>query len=143
MPKPKAPGEAIVFNFSKVIPMDRQTQGGRRRALAKLLQTQDPSASGTEAKEASDDGGKKSSVINFNIVSEPESADDTKCEDVGVATVDLVAVHKSGTDLVDAVIDVFSAEPQSKVSRLLGSRKPIGTLTVSILVTEVFKSLKI
>ena len=57
--------------------------------------------------------------------------------------VDLENLYKSGQDLVDAVLDVTSAEPQTRVSKFLGSKKIIGTLTVSILAADVFKSLKI
>ena len=69
--------------------------------------------------------------------------EDGKCEDVGTAVVDLENLYKSGQDLVDAVLDVTSAEPQTRVSKFLGSKKIIGTLTVSILAADVFKSLKI
>lgn len=60
-----------------------------------------------------------------------------------MATVDLEAMYKSGRDLVDAVLDVHSAEPQTRVSRFLGSKKTIGTLTVSVMASDVFKSLKL
>ena len=78
-----------------------------------------------------------------SLVSEPDEGEDGKCEDVGTAVVDLENIYKSEQDLVDAVLDVTSAEPQTRVSKFLGSKKTIGTLTVSILASEVFKSLKL
>lgn len=83
-----------------------------------------------------------SKEIIFNLVSEPDEGKDGKCEDVGAAVVDLENLYKTGEDLVDAVLDVQSAEPQTRVSKFLGSKKTIGTLTVSILASDVFKSLK-
>lgn len=124
-----------MFNFSKVIPMDRQAQGSRRRLLSKVL---------------FQDGGQDSKskapnkMLTFNLVSEPDESegDEGKCEDVGSATVDLEAMYKSGKDLVDAVLDVTSAEPETRLSKFLGSKKTIGTLTVSVIATEVFKTLQ-
>ena len=105
----------------------------RRRLLTKILNQE------TESK---DDSKSLSKEIIFNLVSEPDEGKDGKCEDVGAAVVDLENLYKSGEDLVDAVLDVQSAEPQTRVSKFLGSKKTIGTLTVSILASDVFKSLK-
>ena len=99
----------------------------------------------TTAEPLSKDDPKNFKEIIFKLVSEPDEGKDGNCEDVGRAVVDLENLYKSGEDLVDAVLDVQSVEPQSRVSRmskLLGSKKPIGTLTVSILASDVFKSLK-
>lgn len=131
LPKPKTPGESIVFNFSKVIPMDKDSQAGRRKLLSKVLQ------------EDSKESKNVSKFITFSLVSEPEESEDGKCEDVGTATVDLEALYKSEQDLVDAVLDVHSVEPQTRVSKFLGSKKVIGTLTVSVIASDVFKSLKL
>ena len=105
----------------------------RRRLLTKILNQE------TESK---DDSKSLSKEIIFSLVSEPDEGKDGKCEDVGAAVVDLENLYKSGEDLVDAVLDVQSAEPQTRVSKFLGSKKTIGTLTVSILASDVFKSLK-
>ncbi len=131
LPKPKASGESIVFNFSKVIPMDKLEHSARRKLLAKILSE--------DAKE----GKSSKKPITFSLVSEPEESEDGKCEDVGTATVDLEALYKSDLDLVDAVLDVHSVEPQTRVSKFLGAKKIIGTLTVSVLASDVFKSLKL
>ena len=131
LPKPKAPGESIVFNFSKVIPMGKQDQASRRRLLTKILKQEDNKSK------------KLSKFITFTLVSEPEESDDGKCEDVGTAQVDLEQLFKSERDLIDATLDVHSVEPQTRVSKFLGSKKTIGTLTVSILVGDVFKSLNL
>ena len=105
----------------------------RRRLLTKILNQE------TESK---DDSKSLSKEIIFNLVSEPDEGKEGKCEDVGAAVVDLENLYKSGEDLVDAVLDVQSAEPQTRVSKFLGLKKTIGTLTVSILASDVFKSLK-
>ena len=47
LPKPKIPGESIVFNFSKVIPMDKTNHSHRRKMLTKIL-SQDPSKEDTK-----------------------------------------------------------------------------------------------
>ena len=125
LPKPKATGEAIVFNFSKVVPMDKQGQGPRRKLLTKMLKEE------------------KSFSITFSLVSEPDESEDGKCEDVGTASVDLQALYKAEQDLTDAALDVYSVEPQTRVSKFLGSKKIIGTLTVSVIAADVFKSLKL
>ena len=59
---------------------------------------------------------------------------------MGTATVDLESLYKSERDLVDAVLDIYSVEPQTRVSKFLGSKKIIGTLTVSVLASDVFKN---
>ena len=137
LPKPKSPGEAIVFNFSKVIPMDKQGQSVRRKLLSKLLKENQDTKEGSSAK-----SGGLSKNITFSLVSEPEESTG-ECEIVGTATVDLEALYKSERDLVDVVLDIYSIEPQTRVSKFLGSKKIIGTLTVSVLAADVFKSLKL
>ena len=134
LPKPKSAGETIVFNFSKVIPMDRQGQSVRRKLLSKLLKENLEKESGKAG---------LSKNITFSLVSEPEEESAGECEIVGTAPGDLEDLYKSERDLVDAVLDVYSVEPQTRVSKFLGSKKIIGTLTVSVLASEVFKSLKI
>jgi hypothetical protein len=62
LPKPKAANESIVFNFSKVIPMDRQTQTARRRMLTKIL-SKEAAATGAEAK----DGSKQSQTASIGM----------------------------------------------------------------------------
>ena len=74
-----------------------------------------------------------------NLISEQEG----DCEEVGTATVDLELILKTGRDLVDEKIDVFSTEARTKVGRLLHGNKPIGILTVSIQAADLFKSLRI
>ena len=146
LPKPQTAGESIVFNFSKVIPLDKQNHGSRRRLLTKILSNEKPSDSqDDQAIGKSSKTGKNLKTIVFSLVSEPDETEgkDGKCEDVGTATVDLEAIDKSGQDLVDAVLDVHSVEPQTRVSKFLGSKKIIGTLTVSVLAVDVFNSLKI
>ena len=86
--------------------------------------------------------GGLSKNITFSLVSEPEESTG-ECEIVGTATVDLEALYKSERDLVDVVLDIYSIEPQTRVSKFLGSKKIIGTLTVSVLAADVFKSLKL
>ena len=71
----------------------------------------------------------------------PEQEGD--CEEVGTATVDLEVILKTGRDLVDEKIDVFSTEARTKVGRLLHGNKPIGSLTISIQAADLFKSLRI
>ena len=133
LPKPKVAGESIVFNYSKVVPMGKQEQAARRKLLAKILKQ--------EEKSSGKSGKKLSKNIIFTLVSEPEESEDGKCEDVGTATVDLETLYKSERDLVDANLDVHSVDPQTRVSKFLGSKKIIGTLTVSVLAADVFKSL--
>lgn len=147
LPKPQTAGESIVFNFSKVIPLDKQNHGSRRRLLTKILSNEKPSdaSQDDQASGKSSKAGKNQKCIVFSLVSEPDETEgkDGKCEDVGTATVDLEAIDKSGQDLVDAVLDVHSVEPQTRVSKFLGSKKIIGTLTVSVLAVDVFNSLKL
>ena len=117
-----------MFNFSKVIPMDKQNHAARKKLLTKLLSPESKEPKG----------------ITFSLESEPEESEvDGRCEDVGTAFIDLEAMYKSGQDLVDVVLDVQSVEPQTRVSKFLGSKKIIGTLTVSVLASDVFKTLKI
>lgn len=113
--KPSGVGESMVFNFRKVIPVDRGEHGSRRRLLSKMLESKTP----------------RGSKITFRVVSESEDRD---CEDVGLAEIDLKNILKTGSDLLDCVIDVYPVEE--------GEDEPIGTLTVSILAKEVFKSLQ-
>ena len=122
----------IIYIFVKVIPMDKQGQPTRRKLLSKLLK-----------EDQEKEGGTISKKITFSLVSEPEEETAGECEIVGTTAVDLEALYKSERDLVDAVLDIYSVEPQTRVSKFLGSKKIIGTLTVSVLASDVFKSLKI
>ena len=67
LPKPKTPGESIVFNFSKVIPMDKTNQIARRRLLTKILTQDSTKEDSTTAKGSKD--------IIFNLVSEPDEGE--------------------------------------------------------------------
>ncbi|TRY74599.1 hypothetical protein TCAL_00595 [Tigriopus californicus] len=117
LPKPKKLGDSIVFNFRKVIPLDRGEQSNRRRLFSKMLSNQGAS-----------------SKLRFTVVSEP-SEKAKYCDDIGIAEVDLASILKSKKDLVDCNLEVLGETKKGT--------EPIGTLTVSILATEVIKSLKL
>ena len=139
--------------------VDKENNENRRQALEAMF------SSPTENVKS---GAPKTSIITFNIVSEPPE-NEGKCEEVGYATFDLDLILLSGEDMIDHQVsekfyfyqtsllfqyfklteatlifqlDVFSAESRTKVGRLLHGSKPIGSLTVSVEAADVLKSIK-
>ena len=117
LPKPKSQ-ERITFNFRKVFNVERVCNSSRRRLVSRILSSEDD----------------KSRILRFKLVSEPpDSEPDLDCEDIGVANIDLGIIDRTGKDLIDQCLDVFSIENPDVC---------IGTLTVSIQAAQAFKSIK-
>ncbi|XP_054632622.1 protein fantom isoform X2 [Dunckerocampus dactyliophorus] len=82
LPKPP-PGKSVSFNYSKVIPVDADTNRPRRRLLRDVLRGKNPHME----------------RIRFTVVSEPpeEEEQERECEDVGVAFLNIPdLLHKRG-----------------------------------------------
>ena len=117
LPKPNAQ-ERITFNFRKVFKVDRTNNPSRRRLLSKMLRSEDDN----------------SRLLRFKVVTEPpDSEPDLDCEDIGVADIDLGIIERTGKDLLEQSLDVFSIKNQEIC---------IGTLIVSIEAAQAFKSIK-
>ncbi|XP_068595041.1 protein fantom [Brachionichthys hirsutus] len=108
LPKPP-PGKSINYNYSKVIPVDPQNYGARRRLLREVLR------------------GRNSQMerIRFTVVSEPpeEEEQDRDCEDVGVAFLRIPEILEKQQDLIETSLDVMDVEDGSEV---------VASLTVSV-----------
>ena len=116
LPKPSSQ-EKITFNFRKVIKVDRTDNSPRRRLVSKMLRSEED----------------QSRLLRFLVVSEPpDSEPDLDCEDIGVASLDLGVIARSGQDLVDQQLEVISTE---------GTRTCVGTLTVTIQASQAFRSI--
>ena len=158
LPKPKAGGESIVFNFTKVVAIN----SSRSRLLVKAMAETEEVPATTSASKESLTSVLPDHVIGFILVSEPEDADldceevvgpdflltcnnfSTTCLQVGIAKVDLKELLREEEDMIDKPVNVYSTEAQSKVSKFLNTgNKPIGTLTLTVKVTNVFTTLKI
>ena len=75
-----------------------------------------------------------SRLLRFKVVTEPpDSEPDLDCEDIGVADIDLGIIERTGKDLLEQSLDVFSIKNQEIC---------IGTLIVSIEAAQAFKSIK-
>jgi len=85
LPKPSSL-DKITFNFRKVIKVDRTDNSPRRRLVSKMLRSEED----------------HSRLLRFLVVSEPpDSEPDLDCEDIGIASLDLGIISRSGKDLVD------------------------------------------
>ena len=116
LPKPSSL-DKITFNFRKVIKVDRTDNSPRRRLVSKMLRSEED----------------RSRLLNFLVVSEPpDSEPDLDCEDIGIASLDLGIIDRSGKDLVDQALEVLSTA---------GSKTCIGTLTVTIQAVQAFRSI--
>ena len=117
LPKPSSQ-ERITFNFRKVFNVERSSNSTRRRLVSRMLRSAED----------------ESRLVRFKLVSEPpDSQPDLDCEDIGVADVDLGIIDRTGKDLLDQNVDVFSIEHPDVC---------IGTLIVSIQAAQAFKSIK-
>ncbi|KAM8891429.1 protein fantom isoform 2-T3 [Spinachia spinachia] len=108
LPKP-ACGKSINYNYSKVIPVDSENNGARRRLLRRVLQ-----------------GGKpQMERIRFTIVSEPpeEEEQEKECEDVGVAFIRIPEILERQQDMIETSLEVVDVEDSSQV---------VGSLTVTM-----------
>jgi len=147
LPKPKAGGDSIDFNFTKTVNVNTEN---RRKRLTKALTTTGNDAgddksgiSGSKESLPATTLGLPDHMVGFILVSEPED-EELDCEEVGVAKIDLRELIKAREDLVEKPVDVFSTEIQSKVSRFLNTgNKPIGTLTLSFKAIDVFKNMNL
>ncbi|KAM9854863.1 protein fantom [Aulostomus maculatus] len=108
LPKP-SPGTSINYNYSRVIPVDGETNGARRRLLREVLQGRNPPME----------------RIRFTVVSEPpmEEEQERECEDVGVAYLRIPEILEKQQDLTEAHLDVVDVEDGGDV---------VGHLTVSL-----------
>ncbi|XP_026222287.1 protein fantom [Anabas testudineus] len=108
LPKPPQ-GKSINFNYSKVIPVDAENNGARRRLLRGVLQGQNP----------------QMERIRFTVVSEPpeEEEQERECEDVGVAFLQIPEILEKQKDLTETSLNVLDVEDSSEL---------VGTLTVSV-----------
>ncbi|XP_054862342.1 protein fantom isoform X2 [Amphiprion ocellaris] len=116
LPKPP-PGRSINYNYSKVIPVDAETNEARRRLLRGVLQGRNP----------------QMERIRFTVVSDPpEEEQEKECEDVGVAFLRIPEILEKQRDLMEASLDVLDVED---------SRQLIGCLTVSVEGLEALRSI--
>ncbi|XP_040894790.1 protein fantom isoform X2 [Toxotes jaculatrix] len=108
LPKPPQ-GKSINYNYSKVIPVDAENNGARRRLLRGVLQGRNP----------------QMERIRFMVVSEPpeEEEQDRECEDVGVAFLRIPEILETQQDLTETSLSVLDVED---------SREVVGSLTVSV-----------
>uniref|UniRef100_A0A8D0AME2 RPGRIP1 like n=1 Tax=Sander lucioperca TaxID=283035 RepID=A0A8D0AME2_SANLU len=99
----------INYNYSKVVPVDAETNGARRQLLRRVLQGRSP----------------QMERIRFTVVSEPpeEEEQERECEDVGVAFLRIHEILERRRDLTETSLDVLDVEDSSEV---------IGSLTVSV-----------
>ncbi|XP_040019242.2 protein fantom isoform X3 [Gasterosteus aculeatus] len=108
LPKPP-PGKSINYNYSKVIPVDSENNGARRRLLRRVLQ-----------------GGKpQMERISFTVVTEPpeEEEQEKECEDVGVAFIRIPEILERQQDMIETSLDVVDVEDSSQV---------VGSLIVTV-----------
>ncbi|XP_038138143.1 protein fantom [Cyprinodon tularosa] len=117
LPKPPL-GRSINFNYSKVIPVDAENNGARRRLLREVLR------------------GRNAQMerIQFTVVSEPpeEEEQERECEDVGVAYLRIPEVVEKQQDVVEASLNVLDVEDSSEV---------VGQLTVSLEGLEALRAI--
>ncbi|XP_049429611.1 protein fantom [Epinephelus fuscoguttatus] len=108
LPKPPQ-GKSINYNYSKVIPVDAEKNGARRRLLRGVLQGRNP----------------QMERIRFTVVSEPpeEEEQERECEDVGVAFLRIPEILERQRDLTETSLNVLDVEDSSEV---------VGSLTVSV-----------
>ncbi|XP_037307449.2 protein fantom isoform X2 [Pungitius pungitius] len=108
LPKPPH-GKSINFNYSKVIPVDSENNGARRRLLRRVLQGGHPHME----------------RIRFTVVSEPpeEEEQERECEDVGAAFIRIPDILERQQDMVDTSLEVVDVEDSSQV---------VGSLTVTV-----------
>uniref|UniRef100_A0A7N8XRR5 RPGRIP1 like n=1 Tax=Mastacembelus armatus TaxID=205130 RepID=A0A7N8XRR5_9TELE len=108
LPKPPQ-GKSINYNYSKVIPVDAETNGPRRQLLRGVLQGRNP----------------QMERIRFTVVSEPpeEEEQERECEDVGVAFLRITEILEKQQDLTETSLNVLDVEDSGEV---------VGSLTVSL-----------
>ncbi|XP_074489420.1 protein fantom [Sebastes fasciatus] len=108
LPKPPQ-GKTINYNYSKVIPVDAETNGARRQLLRGVLQGRNP----------------QMERIRFTVVSEPpeEEEQERECEDVGVAFLRIPDILERQRDLTETSLIVLDVDDSSEV---------VGSLTVSV-----------
>uniref|UniRef100_A0A8P4FXH8 RPGRIP1 like n=1 Tax=Dicentrarchus labrax TaxID=13489 RepID=A0A8P4FXH8_DICLA len=99
LPKPPQ-GKSINFNYSKVVPVDAENNGSRRRLLRGVLQGRNP----------------QMERIRFTVVSEPpeEEEQERECEDVGVAFLRIPEILERHRDLIETNLTVVSVENSSR-----------------------------
>ncbi|XP_028287906.1 protein fantom [Parambassis ranga] len=117
LPKPP-PGKSINYNYSKVIPVDVQSNAARRHLLRGVLQGRNP----------------QMERIRFTVVSEPPEAEEQEreCEDVGVAFLRINKILERQQDVTEAILDVLDMDNSSEV---------VGSLTVSVEGLEALQSI--
>ncbi len=92
LPRPTSSAQPAVFNFSKVVGVNRKT-------LSKIL--------------------KKKSKIVFTVISEPSRSSGGDCEDLGKGHVDLAKeILQAGSDLSDAIVYVTNEESGETIGTL-------------------------
>nr|XP_020504543.1 protein fantom [Labrus bergylta] len=108
LPKPPI-GKTINYNYSKVVPVDSENNGARRRLLREVLQGRNPAME----------------RIRFTVVSEPpeEEEQERECEDVGVASIRIPDILERREDLTETTLTVVGVEDSSEV---------VGSLIVSV-----------
>ncbi|XP_049929961.1 protein fantom [Epinephelus moara] len=108
LPKPPQ-GKSINYNYSKVVPVDAEKNGVRRRLLRGVLQGRNP----------------QMERIRFTVVSEPpeEEEQERECEDMGVAFLRIPEILERQRDLTETSLNVLDVEDSSEV---------VGSLTVSV-----------
>ncbi|XP_060932316.1 protein fantom [Limanda limanda] len=108
LPKPPQ-GKSLSFNHSKVVPVDAENNGPRRRLLRAVLQGRRP----------------EMERIKFTVVSEPpeEEEQERECEDVGVAFVRIPEILERRRDLMETTLPVVDVVDSSQV---------VGSLVVSV-----------
>ncbi|XP_035981500.1 protein fantom [Fundulus heteroclitus] len=117
LPKPPQ-GRLINFNYSKVIPVDSENNGARRRLLREVLQGRNP----------------QMERIRFTVVSEPpeEEEQERECEDVGVAYLSIPEILEKQEDVTEASLSVLDVEDSSEV---------VARLTVSMEGLEALRAI--
>ncbi|KAK9516073.1 hypothetical protein VZT92_024034 [Zoarces viviparus] len=108
LPKPPQ-GKTINYSYSKVVPVDPENNGAKRRLLRRVLQGRNP----------------QMERIRFTVVSEPpeEEEQERECEDVGVAFIRIPEILERQQDLTETSLEVLDVEDSSQV---------VGSLTVTV-----------
>ncbi|XP_075939356.1 protein fantom isoform X2 [Anarhichas minor] len=117
LPKPPQ-GKTINYNYSKVVPVDPENNGARRRLLRRVLQGRNP----------------QMERIRFTVVSEPpeEEEQERECEDVGVAFIRIPEILERQQDLTETSLEVLDVEDSSQV---------VGSLTVTVEGVEALQAI--
>ncbi|XP_064416207.1 protein fantom [Latimeria chalumnae] len=109
-------GEDIIFNFSKVIYVDREKNLGRREFLSSLLEG----------------AGPEEGRLKFTVVSDPLDEQEEECQDIGFAYLDVRQILMTGCNIIEEELDILCVQNEDMV---------IGSLKVSMEAAEALQDI--